>query len=97
MATVHTKKELFHGLRHGKNALSTCFAARFSGLCQETVKTGTAVILAAYRAIRVKMRPTRLALEQAGQRCGGPAGQAEGKTLGRQNTPKKVTSAAGRR
>ncbi|WP_217577877.1 hypothetical protein [Mesorhizobium sp. GbtcB19] len=35
----------------------TRFAARFSGLCQETVKAGTAAILAAYRAIGVKMRP----------------------------------------
>lgn len=45
----------------------TRFAARFSSLCQENVRTGTAATLAAYRAIRVKMRPTCRALEQAGQ------------------------------
>ncbi|MDX8440009.1 hypothetical protein [Mesorhizobium australafricanum] len=46
----------------------TRFAARFSSLCQETVKAGTAAILAAYRAIGVKMRLSYPALEQAGQR-----------------------------
>lgn len=45
----------------------TRFAARFSGLCQETAKIGTAAILAAYRAIEVEMRPGGVALEQACQ------------------------------
>ncbi|RVD56009.1 hypothetical protein EN828_23010 [Mesorhizobium sp. M2D.F.Ca.ET.185.01.1.1] len=60
----------------------TRLAARFSGLCQETVKVGTATILAAYRAIGVKMRPdawrwnnpTKDAVDQPAKPAKGIAG-----------------------
>ncbi|WP_189401136.1 MULTISPECIES: hypothetical protein [unclassified Mesorhizobium] len=42
LATVHTKKEPSMVFATVKMLSLTRFAARFSGLCQETVKTGTA-------------------------------------------------------
>jgi len=46
VATVHTKKELSMVCATVKMPFLTRFAARFSSLCQETVKIGTAATLA---------------------------------------------------